>query len=55
MIVAVLLALRRREGVALTAAMLVTLAETKGLVHDLLDPAVGVTAGRAGHGLVTVR
>lgn len=51
---AVLLALRRRSGVALVVAVLVTDAAANGHVNYALDPAVGITAERVGQAVITL-
>jgi hypothetical protein len=49
-----LLVLRRRSGVVLAVVVLVSDAVANGWVNHVLDPASGVTAGRVGHGVVTL-
>ena len=51
---ALLLARRRRSGVVLAVAVLVSDAVANGWANHALDPADGLTAGRVGHGLVTL-
>lgn len=51
---AVLLALRRRSGVALAVAVLVTDAAANGYANHVLDPAVGITTGRVGQAAITL-
>jgi hypothetical protein len=51
---AVLLARRRRAGVVLAVAVLLTDAAANGWANYALDPASGVTAGRVGQAVVTV-
>ncbi|WP_138757941.1 hypothetical protein [Modestobacter altitudinis] len=51
---AVLLARRRRSGVALTVAVLATDALANGWANYALDPAAGVTAGRVGQAVISV-
>ena len=51
---AVLLARRRRSGVVLAVAVLVTDAAANAWANYALDPAVGLTAGRVGQGVVTL-
>ncbi len=51
---AVLLALRRRSGVVLAVAVLVTDAAANAWANYALDPAAGVTAGRVGQAVITV-
>ncbi len=51
---AVLLARRCRSGVVLALAVLVSDAAANGVANYLLDPAMGVTAGRIGHAVVTM-
>ena len=49
-----LLLRRRRSGVVLAVVVLVSDAGANGWVNHVLDPASGVTAGRVGHGAVTL-
>lgn len=51
---AVLLARRRRSGVVLAVAVLVSDAAANGIANYALDPGMGVTAGRVGHAVITV-
>lgn len=51
---AVLLALRRRSGVVLVVAVLVTDAAANGYASYALDPAVGITAERVGQAVITL-
>ncbi|MEX5718028.1 hypothetical protein [Geodermatophilus maliterrae] len=51
---AVLLALRRRSGVVLAVAVLVSDAAANAWANYAVDPAVGVTAGRVGQAVVTL-
>lgn len=51
---ATLLALRRRSGVLLTVAVLLTDAVANGLAHYAFDPGTGVTAGRVGHVVISL-
>ena len=51
---AVLLARRCRSGVVLTVAVLVSNSAANGFANYVLDPAQGVTAGRAGHAVITL-
>ena len=51
---AVLLALRRRSGVVLALAVLVTDAAANGWWHYALAHATGVTAGRVGQAVITL-
>lgn len=51
---ALLVARRHRSGVALAVVVLVSDAAANGFAKYALDPAVGVTAGRAGHVLITI-
>ena len=46
--------LRRRGGVVLAVGVLVSDAVANGWANYALDPASGVTAGRLGHGVVTL-
>jgi len=50
---AVLLARRRRSGVVLTVAVLVTDAVGNAVANYAYDGTVGVTAGRAGQAVIT--
>ena len=49
-----LLLLRRRSGVVLAVVVLGSDAVANGWVNHVLDPASGVTAGRVGHGVITL-
>ena len=49
-----LLLRRRRGGVVLAVAVLVSDAAANGWVHHVLYPATGVTAGRVGQGVITL-
>ena len=49
-----LLLLRRRSGVVLAVAVLVSDAVANGWANHALDPASGVTAGRVGQAVVTL-
>ena len=51
---AVLLAWRYRSGVVLTVTVLVSNSAANGYAKYATDPAGGVTAGRAGHAVITV-
>lgn len=51
---AVLLGRRRRSGVFLAVAVLVSNTAANGVANYALDPAGGVTAGRVGHAVITV-
>src|SRR5919206_727598 len=51
---ALLLARRRRSGVVLAVAVLVSDAVANGWANHALDPAEGLTAGRVGHGVITL-
>ena len=51
---ALLLAGRRRSGVVLAVAVLVSDAVANGWANHVVDPTDGFTAGRVGHGLVTL-
>ena len=51
---AVLLARRRRSGVALAAAVLVSDSAANGIANYALDSAGGVTSGRVGHAVITM-
>lgn len=51
---AVLLARCHRIGVALAMMVLVSDAVANGFANYVLDPAMGVTAGRLGHGVITI-
>lgn len=51
---AVLLVRRYRSGVVLTVAVLVSDSAANGFANYALDPVRGVTAGRAGHAVITV-
>lgn len=51
---AVLLARRQRSGAALAVVVLVSDAAANGFANYALDSAVGVTAGRVGHAVITV-
>ncbi|MEU8165349.1 hypothetical protein [Micromonospora sp. NPDC049004] len=50
---ALLLAARRRAGLALGCAVLVTDAAANGYANYVLDPAGGVTPGRIGQAVIT--
>ena len=50
----VLVWLRRRAGVALAATVLVADAAANGWANHVLHPSPGITAGRVGHGVLTV-
>ena len=49
-----LLVLRRRSGVVVAVVVLVSDALANGWTNYIRDPASGVTAGRVGHGVVTL-
>ena len=51
---AVLLARRRRSGVVLAVVVLVSDAAANGFANYVLDHAVGLTAGRVGHTVITM-
>ena len=51
---AVLLARRRRSGVVLAVVVLVSDAAANGFANFFLDRAVGFTAGRVGHTVITM-
>lgn len=51
---AVLLARRHRGGVVLAVGVLVSDAAANGYANYVLDRAVGLTAGRVGHAVVTM-
>ncbi len=51
---AFLVVLRRRSGIALAVAVLTTDAVANGWANYVLDSDPGVTAGRVGHGVITV-
>ena len=51
---ALLVARRRRSGVALAVAVLVSDAAANGWANHVVDPADGLTAGRVGHAVITV-
>ena len=51
---AVLLARRRRSGVVLAVVVLVSDAAANGFANYVLDHAVGLTAGRVGHTVLTM-
>ena len=51
---AVLLLLRRRAGLLLSCAVLVTDAAANGYANYALDASVGLTAGRVGHAVITL-
>lgn len=51
---ALLLARRRRSGVALAVVIFVSDAAANGFANYALDPAAGVTVGRVGHAVITM-
>lgn len=51
---AVLLLLRRRSGLVLGCAVLITDAAANGYVNYVLDASDGITAGRIGQAVITV-
>jgi hypothetical protein len=51
---AVLLQLRRRAGLLLGCAVLVTDAAANGYANHVIDASAGVTAGRVGHAVITL-
>jgi len=51
---AVLMLLRRQAGLVLACAVLVSDAAANGYAHYVVDASVGVTAGRVGHGVITL-
>ena len=53
-LVVVLVWLRLRAGVVLATTVLVADAVANGWANHVLDPSPGITAGRVGHGVVTV-
>lgn len=50
----VLLLLRSRAGLTLGCAILVTNTTAKGFANYAIDTSVGLTAGRAGHAVITL-
>lgn len=53
-VAAVLLLLRRRAGLILAYAVLVTDAAANGYANYAIDASVGLTVGRVGHGVITL-
>lgn len=53
-VAAVLLARRHRSGVALATTVFVSDTVGNGLANYVFDPSRGVTAGRLGHGVITI-
>ena len=53
-VAAVLLLLRRRAGLVLGCAVLLTDAVANGYANHVVDGASGLTAGRVGHAVITV-